>query len=80
MRIAISGLRQGLVRGSAHRPHSFFRVAYMAAGLLTIHKDGLGAALGTVGVEPQKVRKMRTSSHVRFDGHFRPNGHMRAPA
>ena len=33
-----------------HRPHSFFRVAHMAAGLLNMHKDGLGAALGIVGV------------------------------
>ena len=38
------------MRGPAHRPKIFFRVAYMAAGLLTIRKDGLGAALGTVGV------------------------------
>ena len=37
------------MRGPAHRPKIFFRVAYMAAGLLTIRKDGLGAALGTVG-------------------------------
>ena len=37
------------VRGPAHCPKIFFRVAYMAAALLTMHEDGLGAALGTVG-------------------------------